>query len=165
MGIVGSQIKLLPMRSLYLLRPHGTAGIEGEQLVVRSEEHELDRMGLPLLDQILVVGKMQLTTQLVRACLRRGIPIAYLSSSGHCLGRLQPMPGGYRHRARRQADLPKGRRLAFARALVSGKVANARVLLQRLTRRHGRPTVADCLQRLGVCRKSILQGKFSPAAR
>jgi CRISPR-associated protein Cas1 len=78
------------MRSLYLLRPHGTAGIEGEQLVVRSEEQELDRMGLPLLDQILVVGQMQLTTQLIRACLRRGIPIAYLSSSGHCLGRLQP---------------------------------------------------------------------------
>ena len=51
------------MRSLYLLRSHGTAGIEGEQLVVRSDEQELDRMGLPLLDQILVVGQMQLTTQ------------------------------------------------------------------------------------------------------
>lgn len=34
------------------------------------------RMGLPLLDQILVMGQMQLTTQLIRACLRRGIPIA-----------------------------------------------------------------------------------------
>jgi hypothetical protein len=38
------------MRSLYLLRPHGTAGIEGERLVVRKEEQELDQMGLPLLD-------------------------------------------------------------------------------------------------------------------
>lgn len=122
------------MRSLYLLRPHGTAGIEGEQLVVRSEEQELDRMGLPLLDQILVVGQMQLTTQLIRACLRRGIPIAYLSSSGQCLGRLQPLEGGYRHRARRQAELPQERRLALARALVSGKIANGRVVLQRFTR-------------------------------
>ena len=90
------------MRTLYLLRPHGTAGIEGEQVVVRSDEQELDRMGLPLLDQILVMGKMQLTTQLIRACLRRGIPIAYLSSTGQCLGRLQPLEGGYRHRARRR---------------------------------------------------------------
>ena len=137
------------MRSLYLLRPHGTAGLEGEQLVVRSEEQELDRMGLPLLDQILVVGQMQLTTQLIRACLRRGIPIAYLSSSGQCLGRLQPLEGGYRHRARRQAELPQERRLALARALVSGKIANGRVVLQRFTRRSGRPAVESCLRRLG----------------
>jgi hypothetical protein len=34
------------------------------------------RMGRPLLDQILVMGQLQLTTQLIRACLRRGIPIA-----------------------------------------------------------------------------------------
>jgi CRISPR-associated protein Cas1 len=36
-------------------------------------------LALPLLDQIMVLGKMQLTTPLVRACLKRGIPIAYLS--------------------------------------------------------------------------------------
>ena len=117
--------------------------------MVRSEEQELDRMGLPLLDQILVVGQMQLTTQLIRACLRRGIPIVFLSSSGHCLGRLLPLEGGYRHRARRQAELPQERRLALARALVSGKIANGRVVLQRLTRRSGRPAVESCLRRLG----------------
>ena len=137
------------MRTLYLLRPHGTAGIEGEQLVVRSDEQELDRIGLPLLDQILVMGKMQLTTQLIRACLRKGIPIAYLSSTGQCLGRLQPLEGGYRHRARRQAELPQERRLALARSLVAGKIANGRVVLQRLTRRSGRSAVEPCLRRLG----------------
>ena len=46
------------MRTLYLLRPHGTAGIEGEQLVVHSDGQELDRMDLPLLDQILVIGQI-----------------------------------------------------------------------------------------------------------
>ena len=139
----------IPMRSLYLLRPHGTASLDGEQLVVTSDEQELDRMSLPLLDQILMIGHMQLTTQLIRACLRRGIPIAYLSKSGQCLGRLQPMEQGYRHRARRQAALPEERRLAIARTLVSGKIANGRVVLQRLTRRAGRPAVEGCLRRLG----------------
>jgi CRISPR-associated protein Cas1 len=114
-----------------------------------SDEQELDRMGLSLLDQILVVGQMQLTTQLIRACLRRGIPIAYLSSSGHCLGRLQPLEGGYRHRARRQEALPEEQRMAVARALISGKIANGRVVLQRFTRRGGRTEVESCLRRLG----------------
>jgi CRISPR-associated protein Cas1 len=97
-------------------------------------------MALPLLDQILVLGKMQLTTQLVRACLRRGIPIAYLTRHGQCLGRLQPMEGGFRHRARRQAELPEARRLEAAQCLVAGKIANSRVVLQRFTRRQGRET-------------------------
>ena len=136
------------MRTLYLLRSHGTAGIEGEQLVVRSKDQELDRMSLPLLDQILVIGQMQLTTQLIRACLRRGIPIAYLSGSGQCLGRLQPLDGGYRHRARRQVELPQERRLAVARTLVSGKIANSRVVLQRFSRRGGRAAIEPCLRRL-----------------
>ena len=137
------------MRTLYLLRPHGTAGIDGEQLVVSSGEQELDRMALPLLDQILVMGHLQLTTQLIRACLRRGIPIAYLTSGGQCLGRLQPLEGGYRHRARRQAELPEAQRLAVARTLVASKIANGRVVLQRFTRRGGRPIVEATLRRLG----------------
>lgn len=143
-----SMPRLIPMRTLYLLRPHGTAALDGEQLVVRSEEQELDRMALPLLDQILVLGKMQLTTQLVRACLRRGIPIAYLSRHGQCLGRLQPMDGGFRHRGRRQAALSDARKLEAARCLVAGKIANARVVLQRFTRRGGREAVEPTLKRL-----------------
>ena len=125
------------MRTLYLLRPHGTAALDGEQLVVRSQEEELDRLALPLLDQILVMGKMQLTTQLIRTCLKLGIPIAYLSRHGHCLGRLQPMECGFRHRGRKQAELPESRRLAAPQCLIAGKIGNARVVLQPLTRRDG----------------------------
>jgi|688.fasta_scaffold504614_2 CRISPR/Cas system-associated endonuclease Cas1 len=51
------------MRKLYLLRPHGTAALDGEQLVVRSHEEEFDRLAVPLLDQIMVLGKTQLTMQ------------------------------------------------------------------------------------------------------
>jgi hypothetical protein len=51
------------------------------------------------------------------------------------LGRLQPLEGGYRHRARRQAELPLERRLTLARERVSGKIANGRVVLQMLTSR------------------------------
>lgn len=148
MGTLGDYTLWKPMRSLYLLRPHGTASLDGEQLVVSSGGTELERTPLPLLDQILVVGTMQLSTQLIRACLRRGIPIAYLSRAGQCLGRLQPIEAGYRHRARRQAELPEERRLAVARSLVGGKIANGRVVLQRLTRRRGRESVATTLQRL-----------------
>ena len=61
MGTLRNAAPQIPMRTLYLMRPHGTACLDGEELVVRSGEEELDRMALPLLDQILVFGTMQLT--------------------------------------------------------------------------------------------------------
>lgn len=136
------------MRSLYLLRSHGTAGIEGEQLVVRCRGEELERVKLPLLDQILVMGNVQLSTPLIRACLQRGIPIAYLSRHGWCHGRVQPVDGGYRHRGRHQLLLGEADRLAAATSLIAGKIANARVLLLRLTRRERREQVARAIERL-----------------
>ena len=93
------------MRSLYLLRPFGTAGLEGEQVVVSCGEEELERVPLPQLDQILVYGNLQLTTPLIRACLERQVSIAYFSQAGWCQGRVHPIETGYRHRWRHQQQL------------------------------------------------------------
>jgi CRISPR-associated protein Cas1 len=136
------------MRSLYLLRSYGTAGLDGEQLVVRCASEEIERVRLPLLDQILVMGNLQLSTPLIRACLQRGIPIAYLSRHGWCHGRVQPVEGGYRHRGRHQLLLGEADRLAAATSLIAGKIANGRVLLLRLTRRERRQLVAATIERL-----------------
>lgn len=137
------------MRTLYLLRSHGSAVVEGEQVVVHCGDEEIERVRLPLLDQILVMGNLQLSTPLVRACLKRGIPIAYLGQHGWCHGRVQPMDGGYRHRARHQCLLGEGERLRAAISLVAAKVANGRTLLQRLTRRQRDDSIAAAIARLG----------------
>ncbi|WP_411872046.1 CRISPR-associated endonuclease Cas1 [Vulcanococcus limneticus] len=153
------------MRSLYLLRPHGSAGIEGEQVVVRLRGEELDRVRLPLLDQILVMGNIQLTTPLVKACLRRGVPIAYLSGQGWCLGRAHPIDAGYRHRSRHQLDLSLADQLQAAISLIAGKVANGRVLLQRMTRRDRRELVAGSIERLGWHEQQVRQARSSERLR
>lgn len=136
------------MRSLYLLQAFGQAGLEGEQVVIRQAGELLQRVRLPLLDQILVVGNVQLSTPLLRACLQRQVAVAYLSRSGWCHGRLVPVDRGYRHRSRHQLALGEGDRLLAARQLVAGKVANGRVLLLRLTRRDRRSLVTETLERL-----------------
>ena len=88
------------MRTVYLLRRYGTAGLDGEQLVVRHRGEEIDRVGLPQVDQILVMGNVQLSTPLIRACLTRRVPVVFLNQQGWCQGRLHPLEDGYRHRAR-----------------------------------------------------------------
>ena len=136
------------MRTVYLMRDYGTARLDGEQLVVRQGEDEIDRVGLPLVDQILVMGNVQLSTPLLRACLHRRIPVVFLSRHGWCQGRVQPLENGYRHRGRYQQQLGEGERLTAARRLISGKIANGRVLLQRLTRRERPEAVAATITRL-----------------
>ncbi|MFM6612190.1 MAG: CRISPR-associated endonuclease Cas1, partial [Dolichospermum sp.] len=46
------------------------------------------------LEQILIFGYSQVTTQVIRACLWRDIPIAYLSRMGYCYGRILPISRG-----------------------------------------------------------------------
>jgi CRISPR-associated protein Cas1 len=153
------------MRSLYLLQSYGQAGLEGEQVVIRQGGEELARARLPLIDQILVMGNVQLTTPLIRACLRGNVAVAYLSRTGWCHGRLLPVERGYRHRSRHQLALADGERLAAARQMVAGKVANGRVLLQRLTRRDRRHLVADTLERLQWHRDQINRASSAERVR
>lgn len=136
------------MRTVYLLRQYGVATLDGEQLVVRQRKEEIERVGLPLVDQILVLGNVQLSTPLLRSCLQRQIPVVFLNHQGWCNGRLQPLANGYRHRSRYQQQLGEGERLVAARRLISGKIANGRVLLQRLTRRERSAVQEAAIERL-----------------
>jgi len=136
------------MRTLYLLQPYGQARLEGEQVVVCQQGQELQRMRLPLLDQILVMGNVQLSTPLLRACLQRQVAVAYLSRRGWCHGRIQTIERGFRHRSRHQLALSEADALMAAQQLLAGKVANGRVLLLRLTRRLKREDVSAALARL-----------------
>jgi len=153
------------MRSLYLLRPFGTAGLEGEQLVVHCRGDEIERVPLPQLDQILVYGNLQLTTPLIRACLERQVSIAYFSQAGWCQGRVHPIETGYRHRWRHQLQLTTTERQLAAISLIRAKIANGRVLLLRLTRRQRREDISKALERLGWLLTKVSQASTAERLR
>ena len=123
------------MRSLYISQQGCYVSLHQEMLVVKQGHQVLEEVQLPLLEQILVFGKSQLTTQAIRTCLWRNIPIAYLSRMGYCYGRLIGIERGYRNLARYQRELTGLERLFVAQALVKAKLSNSRVILQRQQRR------------------------------
>ena len=85
------------MRTLYLSQQGCYLSLNQEMLVVKQGSDVLQSVQLPLLEQVLVFGKSQVTTQAIRACLWRNIPIAYLSRMGYCYGRIIAIERGYRH--------------------------------------------------------------------
>lgn len=123
------------MRSLYISQQGCYLSLKQEQVIIKHGQVILDQVQIPLLEQILILGKSQVTTQLIRTCLWHNIPIVYLSRMGRCYGRLVPVERGYRNLARRQLALSEADRLSVARAIVQAKLRNSRVILQRQRRR------------------------------
>ncbi len=106
-----------------------------ETLIVATQGAVITTVPLPLLEQVLIFGQSQVTTQAIRACLSRDIPIVYLSRLGYCYGRTLALQRGYRALARQQQALTESERLQVARAIAQAKLANCRTLLLRQQRR------------------------------
>jgi CRISPR-associated protein Cas1 len=138
------------MRTLYVSRQDCYITLKGETLIVKQKETIHGEVQLPLLEQILIFGKSQITTQVIRTCLWRDIPIAYLSRMGYCYGRLMPIERGYRQLSRYQQQLTAAERLLAARKIVQAKLKNSRTFLQRQQRRHSSPTAEIAIKSLEV---------------
>ncbi|GAB1543360.1 hypothetical protein NUACC21_60340 [Scytonema sp. NUACC21] len=124
------------MRTLYVSRQGCYITLKGENLIVKQGETIHGEVQLPLLEQILIFGKSQITTQAIRACLWQDIPIAYLSRMGYCYGRIMPIERGYRQLSRYQQQLTSVERLIVAQKIVQVKLKNSRTFLMRQQRRN-----------------------------
>ena len=136
------------MRTLYLSQQGCYVSLHQEMLIVKQGDRVLNQVQLPLLEQVLVFGQSQLTTQAIRACLGRDIPIAYLSRMGYCYGRMVAIERGYRQLARYQQALSSLERLLVAQVIVQGKLLNSRVLLMRQQRRQSSLNLDKAIERL-----------------
>ncbi len=136
------------MRTLYVSQQGCYVALDGETLIVKQNGTIYGQVQLPLTEQILIFGKSQVTTQVIRTCLLRDIPIAYLSRMGYCYGRLMSIERGYRQLSHYQQQLTLGERIKTARAIVQAKLKNSRILLRRQRRRSESQLLERVLQSL-----------------
>lgn len=92
---------------------------------------------LTLVGEVVITGRVTVTTPALHALLANDIPLVLLSSAGRPLGRLEPPTAPHVAARTRQLDLHRdpGVRLTLAREMVSGKICNQGVLLRRRARR------------------------------
>ena len=136
------------MKSLYVSQQGCYVSLQHETLLVKQGEQTLAQVQLPHLEQVLIFGKSQVTTQAIRACLQNKIPIVYLSRMGYCYGRLMPLEMGYRQLNRSQQAISFVEKLLVARSIVRAKLKNSRVLLQRQQRQKNSDIIALSIQTL-----------------
>lgn len=147
------------MKTLYVSQQGCYVALKQELLVIKRQDNVLSSVQLPHLEQVLIFGKAQITTQAIHACLSRNIPILYLSRMGYCYGRLISIEKGYRALTRYQQSLTLGDRLTIARIIVQAKIKNSRVILQRQQRRLGQEPFVQILRDLDYLAQKASQSE------
>ncbi|MEO1413496.1 MAG: CRISPR-associated endonuclease Cas1, partial [Bacteroidota bacterium] len=135
------------MATLYLVQQGTTVKKDHGRFVIRAPEMETVEVLIREVERILVFGNVQLTTQVMMSCLAAGITVVFLSQLGDYKGHLSSAEGeGMRAsmaQFRRSED--EVFRRETARAVVTGKILNAKQLLLRLNRKQKLESVAEAI--------------------
>jgi len=121
------------MTTLYVKEQGALVRRTGERLLVTKEKEVLEDIPILHVDQVVVMGNVQLTTPAVALLLQKDVDVVFLSSRGRFRGRL--VTTGSRFAVLRHAQLrllnDEVATLAIAKAVVEGKLANQAALLQQ----------------------------------
>lgn len=144
------------MPSLYVMEPGSRLECEYGRVLVTKDDEVLLRMPLQNISQVVLFGRVGLTTPAVQHLLQNKIPVTFLTSGGQILGRLvpaTPLNLPLRRQQFRANDLPEVC-LAVARAVVLGKINNQLVYLERSDRQDPEVDFSPVIARLQAAARS-----------
>jgi CRISPR-associated protein Cas1 len=143
------------LNTLYVTTQGAYVGKDGEAVVVRADGAVVLRVPIHHLAGIVCFGQVSCSPAIMHACAEADVAISFLSESGRFLARVQgPVSGNVllRREQYRRADDPAGT-ASLARAIVAGKIVNARTVLRRAARDHadtpGAAAIAEAADQLG----------------
>jgi len=122
------------MSTLYITEQGAVLRRVGERLVVTRDHQVVEDVPIIHVEQVVVMGNIQLTTPAMALLLQRDVDVVFLSSRGKFRGRLMTTGSKFaqlRHRQLRLMDDGK-KVLAVAREVVAAKLMNQSHLLGRL---------------------------------
>lgn len=127
------------MGYLYVCEQGATIGIVENRFQVTYRAGMIKSIPAETLEVIEVFGKVQITTQCVEECLKRGINILYYSTNGAYYGRLISTNHVNVQRQRKQAEVTKNQefRKEFSKIIIDAKIRNQIVVLRRYARYRG----------------------------
>jgi CRISPR-associated protein Cas1 len=121
------------LRTLYLAEPGVYLRLDGGRLLAMKDGEELLAVPIEKVDQVLAADEGAVSFAVLRELLRRGTGLVVQGHGGEVLGACLPLADSRielrRLQHRRHEDV--GFRLAAARSVVAGKIANGRLLLRR----------------------------------
>ena len=126
------------MSYLYVCEQGASIGLADNRFQVKYRDGMVKSIPAETLEVIEVFGKVQITTQCIEECLKRGVNILYYSTNGAYYGRLISTNHVNVQRQRLQAERTKDLdfRIALSKRLIDAKIRNQIVVMRRYAR-HG----------------------------
>jgi len=122
------------MSYLYVCEQGAVIGVEANRFQVKYKDGLMKSVPAETLEMIEVFGKVQLTTQCMTECLKRGVNVIFYSSNGAYFGRLVSTNHVKVERQRKQADLTEEFKTTIAKNIINAKIRNQTVILRRYAR-------------------------------
>lgn len=129
-----NEAKGAKMETIFLQKPTEKLSLNDGQLIVSEPGECQKEYPLAGMEQVLVYGNSQITTQALKACLQEGVRVVYFNSYGKFLGRLE---SSYPRNTKRRIQqyklyLDPVRRLQWCRELLHTKIQGELIELRRL---------------------------------
>lgn len=121
------------MADLYIQNSSYSLSISDRKLMIKNQERTmLKAISLGLIDNILIFGNSQLSTQLLKSLSRHGIPVFYFSSKGEFLFSMDSLKEADYEKQREQAQssFDKSFCLKMSQRIASAKIMNQLNLLK-----------------------------------
>lgn len=147
------------MPNLYLTEQGSILRKRGDRLIVEKDSAVLLDVECHKIDAVLIFGNVQFTTQAVHELFQHGIEMAILTKTGRLIGQItSPMTKNIELRIeqfKRHGD--EGFKMNLSRAVVRGKIRNARQLLRTFSYNHPEIDLKDETENLDASEKAIDQ--------
>lgn len=127
------------LNTLYVTTEGAWLRKDGANIVMEVEQQERARVPVHMLESLVCFGRVLVSPPLLGHCAEQGICVSFLSPNGRFLARVEgPVSGNVllRREQYRRSDNKAGT-AAIIQCLLSGKLFNQRVVLNRALRDHG----------------------------
>ncbi len=125
------------LRTLYLLEQGSVLAKEDQRFRILKDRVEIKVIPAIKVDQVLVFGNIQLTTQAMKFCLEKDIPVILLSSRGRYFGEISSFKITNVALHKRQFEMADNEALSLetGKAIIKAKINNSKVIIQRYGRK------------------------------
>lgn len=144
---------------LYITTPDTYLSLDGENIVIKKDEHTSTRLPLHNLENIVCFNWQGASPALMGACAERGIGLAFLSPNGRFLGRVSGKIRGNVLLRKKQYRISEEEThcVPIASSFLIGKVYNSRKVIERALRDHSMLVDKAALSKASSFLKEILR--------
>lgn len=144
--------------TLYITTPETYLALDGENVVIKKDEHTAIRLPLHNLENIVCFNWQGASPSLMGACAERGIGLVFFSPGGYFQGRVHGRVRGNVLLRKKQYQISEDETQSapIAASFLMGKIYNSRKVLERALRDHALLVDKDALGRASAFLKQTL---------